>query len=353
MFRKIVLGLILLLGIGALLFYIWPQPKYEAGQPSDAFLKNAESFYVAPLPPDWTHKDFITDDGRRIRWGETGNRGAAKATLVFVPGFGGVFEMYGEQIDQLAERGFHVVGFEARGMGGGDRDNPKQPEQMNPSDFKTYSDDFAKFYTQHVTDIDHDKAVFGLSFGAHLSMRAIGEHDLNVQAFIGSAPALRLLTGAEVSYEDAMKGLSLMRKLGRGEYFVPGAQKNWLPYSDDLTLAKPCGSYPERLYRRDVVFKDRLDLRTGGPTVNWVLELDESGSGYMTSDAFKAGYDVPTKFMLADKDTIVDSAYVEGVCNQMDSCQVEYLTNTGHCLWVERDEVLNRLYDVVDELLEN
>ena len=350
MLKKIALALILLLGLGAIIFYMWPQPKYEAGQPSAEFLKNAESFYVPPLPPDWTFQNFTTDDGRHIRWGETGNRGAAKATLVFVPGFGGIMEMYGEQVDMLAERGFHVVSFEARGMGGGDRDNPKQPEQMNPSDFKTYSDDFAKFYTQHVAPIEHDKAILALSFGAHLSMRAVGEHNLDVQAYVGSAPALRLQTGSDLTYEDAVKGLTLMRSLGRGEYFLPGTG-NWLPYSDDLTLAKECGSHPERLYRRDVILADRLDLRTGGPTVNWVLELDKSGSGYMASDVFKAAFDVPSKFILADKDTIIDSDYAENLCSEIENCESEYLTNAGHCLWVERDEVLFEIFDSIDELL--
>ena len=350
MFKKIALGIILALGLGAVLFYVWPQPKYQPGQPSDVFLKNAESFYVTDLPPDWTFKDFTTVDGRRIRWGETGNRGAAKATVVFVPGFGGFMEMYGEQVDMLAERGFHVVSFEARGMGGGDRDNPNQPEQMNPSDFKTYSDDFAQFYNQIVDPIANDKAILALSFGAHLSMRAVGEHNLDVDGFISSAPALRLQTGSELSYEEAIKGLRLLRTLGRGEYFIPG-MGNWLPYSDDLTAVKECGSMPERLYRRDVILADRLDLRTGGPTVNWVLELDESGRDYMASDAFKSSFNVPTKIMLADKDTIIDNDYAASFCEGVKNCSVEYLPNAGHCLWVERDEILFRIFDAVDELL--
>jgi len=348
--KKILLGLPVCLAIAAVAFYVWPQPKYEAGQPSEAFLQNAKNFYIAPMPPDWAFKDFTAEDGRRIRWGETGNKGAAKATIVMVPGFGGFMEMYGEQVDMLAERGFHVVGFEARGMGGGDRDNPKQPEQMNPSDFKTYSDDFAAFYNAHVAPITHDKAVISLSFGAHLSMRAAAEHDLDIQAFVAAAPALRLQSG-EMSREDALKGLGLLRTLGRGEYFLPGTS-NWLPYSDDLTAVKECGSEPERLYRRDVILADRLDLRTGGPTINWVLEVDESGSGYMASDAFKVGFDMPSKVILADGDTIIDSGYAEALCGDIKNCRAEYIPDTGHCLLVERDEVLNAIFDSVDELLE-
>lgn len=351
MFKKIALATVGLLGISAIAFYLWPQPKYKIEQPSEIFLKNAESFYVPDLPPDWTFKDFTTEDGRRIRWGETGNRGAAKATLVFVPGFGGIMEMYGEQVDMLAERGFHVVSFEARGMGGGDRDNPKQPEQMNPKDFKTYSDDFAAFYNQNVEPLENEKAILALSFGAHLSMRAVGEHDLNVNAFIASAPALRLQTGSDLSYEEAVKGLSLMKMLGRGEYFLPGTG-NWVPYSDDLTAVKECGSMPERLYRRDVILAERPDLRTGGPTVNWVLELDESGRDYMASDVFKAAYSVPTTFLLADKDTIIDNNYAEEICGQLENCSVNYLPNAGHCLWVERDEILFQIFNEVDSLLE-
>lgn len=351
MLKKIIVGIFLLLGLGAVIFYVWPQSQYQAGQPSDVFLENAKTFYVPDLPPDWVFHDFMTKDGRRIRWGETGNRGAAKATLVLVPGFGGFMEMYGEQVDVLAERGFHVVGFEARGMGGGDRDNPNQPEQMNPKDFKIYSDDFAQFYNQNIVPIANDKAILALSFGAHFSLRAVGEHKLDVDAVVASAPALRLQTGSELSYAQAVKGLSLLRTLGRGEYFLPG-MGNWLPYSDDLTAIKECGSMPERLYRRDVILADRLDLRTGGPTVNWVLEIDESGRDYMASAAFKTNYNVPTTFLLADKDTIIENDYAEGICNDLETCSVSYLSNAGHCLLVERDEILFKIFDEVDHLLE-
>ena len=350
MLKKIALAILLFLCLAAAVFYIWPQPKYEATQPSETFLKNAKPFHVTPLPPDWNFKDFNTSDGRRIRWGETGNRDAAKASLVFVPGYGGIFEMYGEQIDMLAERGYHVIGFEARGMGGGDRDNPKQPEQMNPSDFKTYSDDFAAFYNEHVAPLDHDKAVLALSFGAHLAMRAVAEHDLDVQAFVASAPALRLQTGSDRSFEEAIKGLSLLRTLGRGEYALPGLG-NWEPYSDDLTLAKECGSYPQRLYRRDVILAERPDLRIGSPTVNWVLELTGSGNGYMVSDNFKTNFDVPSRVLLGDTDYIIDSDYAANLCGEISTCEAEYLDNTRHCMWVERDEVLFRVFDSVDELL--
>jgi pimeloyl-ACP methyl ester carboxylesterase len=221
---------------------------------------------------------------------------------------------------------------------------------MNPSEFKTYSDDFAAFYNAHVAPLPHDKAVISLSFGAHLSMRAAAQHDLDIQAFVSAAPALRLQTGSEMSREEAIKGLGLLKALGRGEYFLPGTG-NWLPYSDDLTVAKECGSEPKRLYRRDVILADRLDLRTGGPTINWVIELDESGSGYMASDEFKAGFDMPSKVILADGDTIIDNDYAEALCRDIESCTVEYLPDTGHCLLVERDDVLNEIFGSVDELL--
>jgi len=320
MFKKMALIVVVLLCLGVIAFYVWPQPKYKPTQPNETFLNNAKSFHVTPMPPDWRFKDFNTADGRRLRWGETGNQGAAKASLALVPGYSGTLEMYGEQIDMLAERGYHVIGFEPRGMGGGDRDNPKQPEQMNPSDFKTYSDDFAAFYKAHIAPLEGDKAVLALSFGAHLSMRAVAEHDLDVQAFVASAPALRLLTGSDISFEKAVKGMKLMRILGRGEYVLPGTG-NWAPYSDDLTLTKECGSHPARLYRRDVILADRPDLRIGGPTINWVLELTQSGNGYMVSDDFKKGFDVPSRFILADTDRIIDSGYAEDLCNDIATCE--------------------------------
>jgi len=111
-------GLVLLLG--ALAFFLWPEKAYEAYQVSPEYQAQVDAFHL-------------------------GNGKAAKATLIIIPGYTATMSMYGEHVDMLARRGYHVIGIDMRGQGGSERHRTSQPEKLWVDDFKDYSDDLAAF----------------------------------------------------------------------------------------------------------------------------------------------------------------------------------------------------------------
>ena len=178
--KRFFLGLlaILLLAIVALLF--WPEKRYEPFQVNDAYQAQVDAYYVPSMPRDWEWKTFVTRDGTRLRWGETGNAEAAKATLIWVPGYTATLDMYGEHFDVFAKQGFHIVGIDMRGQGGSERHRESQPEKLWVSDFNVYSQDVTGFIESLNIPSERPLILTGVSFGGHVVARTVGEFTTEV-----------------------------------------------------------------------------------------------------------------------------------------------------------------------------
>jgi len=98
-----------------------------------------------------------------MRYGQTGNSGAARATIVMIPGYTATMDMYGEQVGHLATRGYHVIGFDLRGQGGSERARTSQPEKLLIKDFKVYSNDVALFLQQMNIPSNRPVILMGMS----------------------------------------------------------------------------------------------------------------------------------------------------------------------------------------------
>ena len=82
--NRVLKGFGLLVLLGVLAFFFWPEKKYKPYQVSKEFQAQVDNFYLPDMPPDWQWKTFEAVDGTKLRWGETGNGAAAKATLIMV-----------------------------------------------------------------------------------------------------------------------------------------------------------------------------------------------------------------------------------------------------------------------------
>lgn len=339
-----------ILTILSLIIFIWPEKKYIPYVVSDEFQKQVDNFYLPPMPPDWKWHYLKMDDGTKLRWGETGNRSAAKATLIIIPGYSATMSMYGEHADMLARRGYHVVGIDMRGQGGSDRYRKDQPEKLWVNKFAEYSDDLASFIKLQRETIKQPIIPIGISFGGHVAVRMAGEHVNLIDALVLVAPAIVPKTGS-LSYNQSKFIVEASRFFGKSKRYIIG-NNNWMPFRSDLSVANIdlCASNPKRLPYRDVVFTRNTKERVGGVTAQWAGEFLES-SEFINTESFLGSIDIPITMISAEIDHLVETDVNQFSCdNVFSNCKRVDLSNAGHCMFQESDEILNLIFDSVDDL---
>ena len=350
--KRLSLGLltILVLMVVALLF--WPEKRYRAYQSSQAYLDQVAGFSVPPMPNDWRWDRFEGDDGIGMRWGETGNRDAAQATIIMVPGYTATMSMYGEHVGDIASRGYHVIGFDLRGQGGSERPRPDQPEKLYVDDFGRYSNELAEFVRAQNLPDNRPVILMGMSFGGHVATRLAGDHPGVVDGLLLLAPALEPKAG-NMSFDAAKRLLVWGRRLGQDKRYLPD-NGNWTPYSEDnLRVAgiEHCASDPNRLPLRDAVFTNDPSQRVGGVTYNWGGEFYES-SLYVRASGYPEGLDLPISMVHAERDDFVVTDVNIEICDtRLPDCTSVYIDGSGHCLLQETDDRLAQVYQALDNVV--
>ena len=345
----IFLGLVLL---SIIAFFAWPEKSYDPYQVSDGYLAQVNKFNIPDMPSDWKWSKFTSSDGVKLRYGQTGNAMSAQATVVIIPGYTATMDMYGEQVGHVAERGYHVVGFDLRGQGGSDRARSRQPEKLYVKDFKVYSNDVALFLQD--LDIPEDRPVIlmAMSFGGHVAFRVAGEHPDLVDGLLLLAPALQPKAG-DMSFEEALRLLKTGDILGKDKRYLPG-EKNWEPYNEDDLLRvgiEHCASSPKRLPMRDAVFTLRPEQRVGGVTFKWGHEFFRS-SEFVLQDGYSESIVKPVSMIHAELDHFVVTDINKEVCDtRMLDCVSVAIPGGGHCLMQETDPVLDKIYEALDQVV--
>lgn len=343
-FIKIAAFSILVLLGGLVLF---PEANYAPYTPDDNYLADSATYNVPPMPEDWAWNYFTVSDGTKIRWGQT-KADNAKATIIVIPGYTSSMDMYGEHVSMLAERGYNVVGFDLRGQGGSDRHRYYQPEKLYAKTFGVYSDDVAEFITKQNYSPDIPLLVLGSSFGGHVALRLIGDHDTQVDGLALLAPVY-LPNTAPLSIGAIKMMTGFAKLIGKNQRFLL-FQGDWRPDGTDLTVGSDCASNPKRLYLRDTVFVRKPEQRVGGVTNNYIHEMISSGELLQTPE-FTVKIDVPVHMIVAENDIVIDARASEAACTDgLADCKLVKIPETGHCLMLESDDVLDAIFDEVDAL---
>lgn len=350
MFKRIFKFFLIALILGVITIFVWPEKAYEPYSVDAAYQAQVDAFVIPDVPPDWEWKTFTAKDGTKLRWGETGNKDAAKASLIWVPGYTATLDMYGEHFDDFARRGYHVIGLDLRGQGGSERHRPEQPEKMWIKDFSVYSDDVAEFIQSLPRREGRPLILTGASFGGHVVTRTVGDHpQLPVDGLYLIAPAFRPQS-APYTFEQAKSLMQVSKWFGKSRHYVYG-QKDWRPDGLDYTQGSDCSSNPTRLYLRDAVFTRKPEQRVGGITNQYGLEFFKS-SEYLLADGYLEKLKRPVTIISATNDTFVVTDYNSRACqDRIPNCREVTPPNTGHCLSQESDAVLETMYDEMDALL--
>jgi pimeloyl-ACP methyl ester carboxylesterase len=101
---------------------------------------------------------------------------------------------------------------------------------------------------------------------------------------------------------------------------------------------------------RDTLFVRKPEQRVGGATNNYVYGLITSGEQLQESK-YSAQIDLPIRMVAAQTDVVVNSPVAEFACNNsLPDCTLIKLRDTGHCLMLEPDAVLEKIFAEVDIL---
>ncbi|MEP1230372.1 MAG: alpha/beta hydrolase [Litorimonas sp.] len=349
--KRIGLGLGVIATLTILGFFISPETAHEYYEVDEQYQAQVDAYYVPPMPTDWSWKEFKTKDGTQLRWGETGNRNAAKASLIIVPGYTASVSMYGEHADKLAEQGYHVIGLDLRGQGGSQRYRAEQPEKLWANDFATYSDDLASFIRAQNLPKDRVVVPVAMSFGGHVATRMAVENTRLVDGLFLLAPAFVPKAG-DVEFDKALFVMKMASRLGKGHHYVLD-NGNWKPASLDLTQANidMCSSEPKRLHMRDVIFTREPHQRVGGVTNKWGAEFFKSSQVIM-DDGYLSQLQIPVSIISAEKDDFVDTKANQLACSdEIAMCKDIQIPGTGHCLMQEHDEDLAIIFAQIDRLV--
>lgn len=332
---------------------IWPEADEVPYKADAAYTAQVAAYAVPELPSDWRTAEYIAADETPIHYGQSGNIENAKATIVIVPGYTSAIDFYGDQYEMLTERGYHVLAIDLRGQGRSGRHRESHPQKMWVKDFSVYGNDIAGVLSEvGLPGVEKRPVILmGTSFGGAVVTRALIDHELDVKGALLLAPAYRPNT-APYSVETTKRLVGAARLLGKGKRYGFG-QGDWVPDGLDMTQPTTCGRYPPRLYTRDVMYMRNPELRVGGATSNWIGEMIENGE-YVTKAQNAAKLDgTPITMIAASEDVIIDSPFSEAACTEVFSqCKLVVIPNTGHCLTLENDNVINTIFDEADRLLE-
>ena len=349
--KKLIIGLVAFIAALVVLIIIWPEKAYEAQQVSAEFQAEALAFAFPDMPEDWQDHSLIAADGTALYWGQTSNIASAKATIILVTAYKSSLLIKAEEIALMTQRGYHVVGLDQRGQGRSARHRPSQPEKLFASDYKVYADDLAQLIKTLSFSDEHIVLLAGNSFGAATITRTLGEYpELAVDGALLNVPAFRPQM-IPLSYGQAKFLTGLLRRLGKAEFFAPG-QTVWSPYLPTMTEPTECAANPARLYYTEALYVRYPEQRVGGATVQWLSELMENGE-IITAPDFGAKLSLPIEMVLASDDNWVESDYAAKACtDSFANCNLITIPNTGHCINMEHDHVLEQIYGQLDRLYE-
>ena len=135
---------------------------------------------------------WAAPDGHRLRRIDWPGVGAARGSLLFLPGRGDFIEKYLETLAHWAARGWDLTALDWRGQGASGRLGGDE-RTGHVADFALWVDDLAAFWEQWRQGRAGPCVIAAHSMGGHLALRAVAEARIDPEALVLSAPMLGLV----------------------------------------------------------------------------------------------------------------------------------------------------------------
>lgn len=254
-------------------------------------------------------------------------------------------EKYLGVMAHLHARGWSVTSFDWRGQGGSGRLG-NHPGVGHADDFAGYSDDLAAFWDGWRAEGAGPHILLGHSMGGHFALATLAARRIRPDAVVLSAPMIAVRS----PLGQRLGGWLAGRMARRGD----PSRAAW-EFSDESRAV-------ERRRRRLTVdggegqddrwWEDDGALRLGPPSWGWIAEAFRGGAAF-ERDRRLAAIDVPTLFLIADHDRLVDARAARRVAARMPDAQVvRFGRESAHEILREGAAVRARAFAAIDAFLD-
>ncbi len=290
---------------------------------------------LSPMPDEWEWETFEPEDGIVLRsgWAKT-TAGASKGTVLLIPGYTSMLELYSETFHTFLNEGYDIAGIEYRGQGLSHRDLPN-PEKGYISNYDALTADVAKYIGHLKDDGVENIYVYASSMGGHLALRMAGTEQPDVAAYFLLTPMVQIETG-EFPYEVARYLAGFYSATGLGTAFAPG-QGPFVPGKEKLGTASPCMDNAKTAQIRDALYIRNEKYRVAGTTNDWVTRTMRS-TDEITSTGFVQRLNKPFFVVTAGDDKWVSTPAATKMCDKLKSCEIAHYEESRHCIDREKPE---------------
>lgn len=276
---------------------------------------------------------FRTRDGLRLRYATAASRQPfTRGTVILLQGRNEAIEKYFETIGDLTEMGFAVATFDWRGQGGSDR-LLRDRFKGHVKSFDDYARDLDQFVREIVVPASRPPyVILAHSTGGLIALAAAPRLSDLVERMVLSAPLIALANGRAAMGLLGV-AMSLLGAFGLGRRSArPLAAKAPLPSLSGNLMTSDRRRFERN--RRLAEAAPWLFLR--GPTVAWLKAAIAAMRRLDDSDVI-AELRVPTLFVTAGADRVVDSAEAERLAWRMRSGHLLTIPGSRHEILQEAD----------------
>lgn len=285
-------------------------------------------------PDGWEH--------RRFDWPSPGGRGC----VLVQGGRSDVVEKYLGIMAHLHARGWSVTAFDWRGQGGSGRLG-RHAGVGHADRFDVHVEDLQAFWDGWNREGGGPHVLLAHSMGAHFALRAMAEDRVRPDAAVLSAPMVQVRSPLGQRLGGALaQWMCRTGEPSRGAWEFSDESKEIERRLRRLTVDKTGG--------QDSRWWEEIDatLPLGPPSWGWIAEAFRSGAA-LARDPRLAAVSVPTLFLIADHDQLVDPRAALNVAARMPASEVvRFGPESAHEILREGAAVRARAFAAIDQFLD-
>lgn len=316
--------------------------RHPSGEAAIAFDRRA-------IPAGATESRWCAGDGheiRRIDWPASG--GAARGSLLFMPGRGDAYEKYLETLHHWHGRGWCVTAGDWRGQAGSGRLG-FDPVTGHVDDLAIWIDDLAAFWAEWRAATPGPHVLAGHSMGGHLVLRALAEGRADPDAAVLSAPMLGFRPACVP--DAVLHGIA--RAMARlGDPRRPAwkwSEKPGVPPADRIALlTHDADRYADELWWREA----RPELAMGPASWRW-LERALASARMLQRPGVLEPVATPVLILAVEGDRLVEFGAIEKAARRLPNARlVRFGDAARHELLREADAVRDAALAAIDDFLD-